>query len=260
MVVFFDIDGTVMDYETQIIPESAAEAIRLLKKNGHLPIVNTGRPMGHVDPRVKELDFSGWICACGMELILDGEMIYQDYPTLEECRHILDLAHHCRMAIQTEGHDSLLFDADLTYHALGQREAVRLAAQGVRVQPIQEAEDLQFIKFVSYDTPGCLREEFLQGISGSFESIIRGNTLVEYVKKGHSKAEGMARFLQKLNIPKEETFAIGDSENDLPMFAMAGTTICLGDGVDAVKSVADYVTDPVLGDGVFNALRHYGLI
>ena len=33
MVVFFDIDGTVVDYETQIIPESAAEAIRLLKKN-----------------------------------------------------------------------------------------------------------------------------------------------------------------------------------------------------------------------------------
>ena len=44
------------------------------------------------------------------------------------------------------------------------------------------------------------------------------------------------------------------------MFAMAGTTICLGDGVEAVKAVADYVTDPVLDDGVFNALRHYGLI
>ena len=46
----------------------------------------------------------------------------------------------------------------------------------------------------------------------------------------------------------------------LPMFAMAGTTICLGDGVESVKAAADYVTDPVLGDGVFNALRHYGLI
>ena len=149
MVVFFDIDGTVVDYETQIIPESAAEAIRLLKKNGHLPIVNTGRPIGHVDPRVQKLDFSGWICSCGMELILDGEMIYKDYPTLEECRHILDLAHRCRMAIQTEGHDSLLFDAEMPYHALGLREAERLAAQGIRVQPIQESEDLQFIKFMS---------------------------------------------------------------------------------------------------------------
>ena len=260
MVVFFDIDGTVVDYETQIIPESAVEAIRLLKKNGHLPIVNTGRPIGHVDPRVQKLDFSGWICSCGMELILDGEMIYKDYPTLEECRNILDLAHRCRMAIQTEGHDSLLFDADMPYHALGLREAERLAAQGLRVAPIQETEDLQFIKFVSYDTPGCLRDEFLQGISSSFDSIIRGNTLVEYVKKGHSKAEGMERFLSKLHVPREEIFAIGDSENDLPMFAMAGTTICLGDGVESVKAAADYVTDPVLGDGVFNALRHYGLI
>ena len=260
MVVFFDIDGTVVDYETQIIPESAAEAIRLLKKNGHLPIVNTGRPIGHVDPRVQKLDFSGWICSCGMELILDGEMIYKDYPTLEECRYILDLAHRCRMAIQTEGHDSLLFDADMPYHALGLREAERLAAQGIRVQPIQETEDLQFIKFVSYDTPGCLREEFLQGVSDSFDAIIRGNTLVEYVKKGHSKAEGMERFLSKLHVPREEIFAIGDSENDLPMFAMAGTTICLGDGVESVKAAADYVTDTVLGDGVFNALRHYGLI
>ena len=103
MVVFFDIDGTVMDYDTQIIPESAVEAIRLLKKNGHIPVVNTGRPIGHVDPRIRDLDFSGWICSCGMELILDGEMIYKDYPPLEDCKTILDAARDCRMAIQTEG-------------------------------------------------------------------------------------------------------------------------------------------------------------
>ena len=32
MVVFFDIDGTIVDNETQIIPESTVEAIRLLIK------------------------------------------------------------------------------------------------------------------------------------------------------------------------------------------------------------------------------------
>ena len=260
MVVFFDIDGTVVDYETQIIPESAAEAIRLLKKNGHLPIVNTCRPVGHVDPRVQKLDFSGWICSCGMELILDGEMIYKDYPSPEECKQILDLAHRCRMAIQTEGHDSLLFDADMPYHPLGLREAERLAAQGLRVEPIQDAADLQFIKFVTYDTPGCDREGFIQGVAPYFDAIVRANTMMEFIKKGHSKAEGMERFLKELHVPKEEIFAIGDSENDLPMFAMAGTTICLGDGVEDVKKVADYVTNPVLEDGVFNALRHFGLI
>ena len=260
MVVFFDIDGTVVDYDTQIIPESAAEAIRLLKKNGHLPIVNTGRPVGHVDPRVQKLDFSGWICSCGMELILDGEMIYQDYPSPEECRKILELSQECRMAIQTEGSDSLLFNADLPYHPLGLREADRLAKQGIRVEPFQNCKDPIFIKFVTYDTPGCDRERFLRETAPYFDSIIRSNTMIEYIKKGHSKAEGMERFLSKLHVPKNEIFAIGDSENDLPMFAMAGHTICLGDGVEKVKQQADYVTDPVLGDGVFNALRHFGLI
>lgn len=260
MVVFFDIDGTVVDYETQIIPDSAAEAIRLLKKNGHLPIVNTGRPIGHVDPRVQQLDFSGWICSCGMELILDGEMIYRDYPSAEECRKILELSHECRMAIQTEGHDSLLFDAHMPYHPLGLREAERLAAQGLRVEPLQNSEDKNFIKFVTYDTPGCDRARFLRETAPYFDSVTRANTMIEFIKKGHSKAEGMGRFLKELHVPKEEIFAIGDSENDLPMFAMAGTTICLGDGVEAVKQQADYVTDPVLDDGVFHALRHFGLI
>ena len=260
MVVFFDIDGTVMDYETQIIPEYAVEAIRLLKKNGYIPVVNTGRPIGHVDPRIRELDFSGWICSCGMELILDGEMIYQDYPTLEECKKILEISHECRMAIQTEGHDSLLFDADMPYPAQGLREVERLSAQGIRVEPFQNCDDLAYIKFVTYDTPDCRREEFLDRISPYFDAIIRRNTLVEYIKKGHSKAEGMERFLQTLHVPREEIFAIGDSENDLTMFAMAGTTICMGDGVESVKQQADYVTDPVLEDGIFNALRHYGLI
>lgn len=260
MVVFFDIDGTVMDYETQIIPESVVEAIRLLKKNGHVPVVNTGRPIGHVDSRMQKLGFSGWICSCGMELILDGKMIYQDYPSEEECRMILEKAHNCRMALQTEGQDSLLYDAEMPYPAQGLREAERLRQQGVRVGPIQESKDLKFVKFVTYDTPGCERERFLREIAPYYDAIIRTNTLIEYVKKGHSKAEGMERFLKGLHVPKEETFAIGDSENDLPMFEIAGTTICMGDGLEEVKKKADYVTDAVLDDGIFNALRHFGLI
>ena len=70
----------------------------------------------------------------------------------------------------------------------------------------------------------------------------------------------MRRLLQILNVPKEESFAIGDSENDLTMFDVAGTTICMGDGMEKLKAAADYITDSVLEDGIFNALRHFGLI
>ena len=72
MVVFFDIDGTLVDDDTQIIPDSAAEAIKQLRRNGHTPVVNTGRPYSHIDPRIRAMDFAAWICACGMEIRLES--------------------------------------------------------------------------------------------------------------------------------------------------------------------------------------------
>lgn len=260
MVVFFDIDGTIVDNETQIIPQSAVEAIRTLRRNGHMAVVNTGRPYGQVDPRIRAMDFNGWICACGMEIILDGEYIYRDYPTPEQCRYIADLAHECRMAIQTESEDTLYFDREMPYNATAIREADRLDKKGIKIVAFQDTPVREFIKFVTYDTPGCRREDFIRGVSHICEGIIRADTFVEYVKLGHSKAEGMERFLEIMNIPREQTFAIGDSENDIPMFDIAGTTICLGDGIEWVKEKADYVTDPVLQDGVYNGLKHFGLI
>ena len=260
MVVFFDIDGTIVDNDTQIIPESAIEAIRLLRQNGHLPVVNTGRPYGHIDPRIRALDFGGWICGCGMEVILNGEFIHQDYPTKEQCEFIIDQCAQHGMLIQAETAGDLYYDKTMTYTPAPLREADRLAGQGIRVIPYQDVEDRSFIKFVTHDTEGSCRSGFLAAVEPIFEPMIHKGFMIEYTKRGNTKAKGMERLLQALNIPREETFAIGDSENDLPMFAMAGTTICMGDGMDKLKAAADYITDTVLEDGIFNALRHYGLI
>ena len=41
MVVFFDIDGTLVDFKTQIIPESTIRAVKKLKENGIHTAVDT---------------------------------------------------------------------------------------------------------------------------------------------------------------------------------------------------------------------------
>ena len=260
MVVFFDIDGTVVDNDTQIIPESAVVAIRLLRQNGHLPVVNTGRPFGQIDPRIRALDFGGWVCACGMEVIVNGEFVYQDYPTAEQCAFVIDQCSKNKMLIQAETATSLYYDGTMTYTPAPLQEANRLAEKGIRVIPYQEVEDRSFIKFVTHETEESNRAAFLAAVEPFFEPMIHRGTMIEYTKRGNTKARGMELLMQKLQIPKEETFAIGDSENDLPMFAVAGTTICMGDGMDKLKEVASYITDPVLGDGIYNALKHFGLI
>lgn len=260
MVVFFDIDGTIVDNETQIIPESTVEAIRLLRENGHIPVVNTGRPVGQIDPRVRAINFEGWIGACGMEVILDGEFIHKDYPTQELCDRIIRGCRENRMLIQAESESELFYDGDLTYTPAPLREAARLEKKGIRVIPYQQVEKCRFIKFVTHENADSNREGFLELMKPYYDPVYHRGTMIEYIKKGNTKADGMARILAKLGIPKEQTFAIGDSENDLPMFAAAGTTICMGDGMEKLKEQADYITDAVLEDGIYNALKHFGLI
>ena len=58
MVIFFDIDGTIVDDGTQIIPRSTIESVEKLRALGHIPVVNTGRPYSHIDPRVRAMAFS----------------------------------------------------------------------------------------------------------------------------------------------------------------------------------------------------------
>ena len=93
-----------------------------------------------------------------------------------------------------------------------------------------------------------------------FTLIDRGNTMVEMVMKGCSKAGGMMALLEHLGVDKDNTMAIGDSTNDLPMFSVAGHTVCLGGGMDELKAEAEYITDTVMNDGVEKALHHFGLL
>ena len=64
-IVFFDIDGTLLDESTGTIPESCKKALKLAQDNGHILIVNTGRPVSTIDTNITKIHFDGYICGCG---------------------------------------------------------------------------------------------------------------------------------------------------------------------------------------------------
>ena len=80
MVIFFDIDGTIVDDKTNEIPASTIRAVEALVENGHIPIVNTGRAYFQVDRRVTRMAFRGFACGCGMEVQLDGKWLVRVKP------------------------------------------------------------------------------------------------------------------------------------------------------------------------------------
>lgn len=260
MVVFFDIDGTLVEESSQIIPESAIRAIRRLRENGHVPVINTGRPYSHLDPRILAMPFGGWVCGAGMEIFLEDRWLQRYAMSRELSRQVIDMVRACKMQVIYEVEGGFYLDGDLSIVPQVTEEARRMEIKGFFVRQLAQIQDPILIKLVTYDGPGCQRQRFLDFMAQHFTCIDRGNTMVEFVRAGCSKAAGMELLLQALGMARQDTYAIGDSTNDLPMFRAAGHAICMGNGMEEAKAAAEYITDTVLADGVEKALAHYGLI
>ena len=260
MVIFFDIDGTIVDDGTQIIPRSTVDSVEKLRALGHIPVVNTGRPYSHIDPRVRSMAFSAFVCGCGMEIFLEDRWLVRKSPDLALCEFVRQQAKKQGVLPLYEADDgAILYEPELVANPSQKREMERMEAKGFRVCPAQEHP--QFMKFVIWSQNAAAAQAFYREMEPYFEIIYRGNdSFAEFVLKGCSKAVGMETLLSALGVSREDTLAIGDSTNDLPMFSVAAHTACLGDGMEELKAVSEYVTAPVLEDGIQKALEHFGLL
>ena len=54
--------------------------------------------------------------------------------------------------------------------------------------------------------------------------------------------------------------AFGDGGNDKEMLSHVAVSVAMGNANEDLKALADYVTDDVDHDGVYNALKHFNLI
>lgn len=260
MVVFFDIDGTIIDDESQIIPQSTIRAIAQLRENGHVPVVNTGRPYAHIDPRVRQMAFSGWVCGCGMQVRLDGNWVSEAMPSQQLRRFVVDAVRECKMQVLYEAQQGAVYtDGAYSVHPAIVKEYTHMARKGFVVDTL-DSENPAFMKFITFDGADSRHEAFIRRMEPHFTCIDRGNTMLEMVLKGYSKAAGMERLLKELGVSREQTIAIGDSTNDLPMFSVAKHTVCMGNGMEQLKERAEFITDSVLRDGIEKALRHYHLL
>jgi hydroxymethylpyrimidine pyrophosphatase-like HAD family hydrolase len=64
---------------------------------------------------------------------------------------------------------------------------------------------------------------------------------LEFFDPAAGKGNGLAALLDALKLPHEAVIAIGDGENDLPLFAQAGLSVAMGNASPAVQQAADLV-------------------
>ena len=72
-----------------------------------------------------------------------------------------------------------------------------------------------------------------------------------------SKWVAINSIIEKFGISKENVIAFGDDINDLEMIKNAGTGVAMGNAEEQLKSIANYITDTNVNDGVAMFLKKY---
>ena len=74
------------------------------------------------------------------------------------------------------------------------------------------------------------------------------------------KGNAIERILERYGLSREDAIAFGDGDNDIDMLRYAHIGVAMGNAGEHVKTHADYVTACVDDDGIYKALKVYGLL
>jgi Cof subfamily protein (haloacid dehalogenase superfamily) len=262
-LVFFDIDGTLLNEKRQV-PTSAVAAIRQLRQNGHLAFLNTGRSKAGIHDYILDVQFDGIIAACGTYIEYQGRQLLNQTIDPGIFSTLLPLVQANGIDAFFEGPQYVYFEGPdpretSTNEILKDYFRAFFQVPGVvldwRQSPVVANKMCYLLRPESQPEPvDAFLKQYFTVISH------HPDPLFEVIQLGFSKATGMQFILEHLDLPQEQTFAFGDSLNDIEMLKFAQYGIAMGGSRNRVLIASDHVTSSVSEHGIAEALKHFGLI
>ena len=259
--IFFDVDGTLLSHETHRVPDSTVRALEALRDKGILTFLATGRHISMLRALLpmEDLRFEGFVSLNGQYCCNDQGVIYHCPMPREDVAALLD-------CLKENPHPCILIEEDQMYinfhNAYVERVQAAIRADLPALGDLNRGYTEPIYQALLYiSEEDLVRLPPLPGIRFSRWRLggpdLSGADL--YPASG-GKAVGIAKVLEHYGIDKKDTMAFGDGENDVDMFAAVGTAVAMGNGCEEAKIAADYVTDEVDEDGIWNALKHFGIL
>lgn len=252
--VFFDVDGTLVSFQTHKMSDSTLYALHTMREQGIKLIVSTGRHKSQLFS-IQEFEFDGYITLNGQYCFVDDQIIYKNCIPKKDIQTIVQMLKRkpfpCIFGAQK--------DLFLNY----EDDEVRFIHQSVNISPppicpVERALQEDIFQIVPYIHPEQ-EKEFMSHLPHC--NATRWNPLfIDVVPKGGSKALGIQKMLEYFNLTGAETVSFGDGGNDVEMVRMTTIGVAMGNGGEDVKQAADYITTSVDEDGIYNALVHYNVI
>mgnify|MGYP002623450188 CR=1 FL=1 len=262
--LILDVDGTLTDSKKEITDKTYKALIDIQEK-GHKIVIASGRPTPGIKwivDKLKLRDYGGYaLCFNGAKVIdfKTGEIIYQNIFPRECIAPLYEyaLAHDMGM---------ITYEGDTVIHGTRADDYMRFEA-GLNFMELRRVED--FVDYVTFDVNKCLftaspkeapvLEIEMAEMYKDKLSIYRSEEFfIEAMPLGVDKAASLDRLFNAIGADVNDTIAVGDGFNDMSMIKYARVGVCMRNGQQAVKDVADYVTEMTNDeDGIVEVIEKY---
>ncbi|MFD1362379.1 Cof-type HAD-IIB family hydrolase [Lentibacillus salinarum] len=254
-LVFFDIDGTLLDDEKKL-PESTKQAVADLQEAGHTVAIATGRAPFAFEPLLRELNINTYVSINGQYAEHNDEAIYKNplrASVLEELELHAKLRNHPLMYVNEENWYS---NTEEHPHISAAIDSLRVN-QKVTYDPMFYQDGVVYQAFLFCEEYG--ETAYRQAFS-DLEFIRWHDYAVDVMPAGGSKAAGIKKLTEHLQFSPYDVYAFGDGLNDIKMLQTVKNSIAMGNASDVVKEAASAVTKAVNEDGIWHGVRMAGLV
>ena len=248
-IIFSDMDGTLLDDRKNLSPRMY-EAIDNFTAQGGRFVLSSGRPLASIlETREKlGLNFPGtFVIAYNGALVYDCEQeksIWEQRVPYNYVKKVLQLSNECDVHAHTYTDNSIISPKDneeLAYY----REHIHMPA--IITDDIISALDKEPFKLILIQLDGkdkleAFRNTLESRTGDKLHTFYSSSVYLECCMKEASKGNAIRFLCGHLGIDIKNSIAAGDAANDISMLQAAGYGVCMCNGTEDAKAVADYVT------------------
>jgi hypothetical protein len=259
--IALDMDGTLLDPKG-LIGEELIHKLKNLQQKGIKIFIASGRTQKEIaDVFPSHVELDGYISANGMGAYTEDKQLAQ--YSLEESLLKKVIAEARADSIYYEVHplegtrfaltdDKQYFTTELYKEIprtlLENELNSRTAAIGEKIEWVEELRYEQIVKvyFFSVDIEKINSwKRHLDDLKKKTPFSTSSSSLhnVEMMVPGVSKGTGIELLLEEYGIKKEDLLVVGDGENDLSMFKLAGHAVAMKNAEENIQAQADEVTE-----------------
>lgn len=255
-VLFFDIDGTLTDTHGGLpeIPAGAQRKMKELQERGYLLFLASGRPYAFIPEILTNFGFDGAVLCNGAHVEMNGQFIYHQ-PT--DLKKTIDLINHLdennfEYIIETKRGAYL----DPSFKVLEKFFISCNINEEFLIEDFNREDIIAECLKLEVSVPDEHQAKIEEIILNDFNYDKHGtDNAFEIYSNVISKATGVQKVLEYLNLNVQDSYAFGDGLNDLEMIQTVGTGVAMGNAVDELKAVSDLVCDSVHNNGLEKVLN-----